>query len=160
MYEALVIIDMQAYFKTALHKGTIRNCITQIRKAIKEEISILVLEYEDLDDEDRIGDTLPKLKKHLDPYCETHYIKKHQDDGGHDIINYIEDEGIGLIQKFRVCGVNITACVASTVDTLINEWDAEIEIIKKACNDRSCWRTKRAMFNESTVYDEENVVLV
>ena len=159
--EALVIIDMQPYFDTAKDEGTLRNCVTEIRKAIKAEIPIIVVEYEDPDGNDFLGDTLPRLKRHLDKYIRTYYVKKHQDDGGYEIMNCIEDEGLGLIRKFKVCGVNICACVAETVFTLVHEWDAEVEVIKKACNGSRSWnKSRRTMFKNRGVYRSRNVVLV
>ncbi len=159
--EVLVIIDMQPYFETAHDEYTLRNCVTEIKKAIRDEIPIIAVEYEDPDGNDILGETLPRLKRHLDKYTRTYYVKKHQDDGGYEIMNCIEDEGIGFVSKFRVCGVNITACVAETVYTLVNEWSAEVEIIKKACNgSRSWYKNRKTMFSNRGIYRNRNVALV
>lgn len=156
METALVIVDMQGYFETANHEGTIRNCIKQIKKAITEKIPIIVLEY--TQDDDELGPTLPRLKRHLDKYELTRYVEKYNDDGSIEVIECLEDNDWD-IETLRVCGVNITACVSETVYTLIHKYDKQIQIIKNACNGQR--RSKKACFeSQSYLYKGKNIVLV
>lgn len=124
---ALLIVDMQQYFFTARDKGTIKTCITEIRRAIKAELPIIVLEY------DGCGETLPELKRHLDKYHRTKYVEKCDDGGGHEVMGALQEEK-WVIENFIVCGVNINACVARTIWTLLRAFKRKIFVVKKGCN--------------------------
>lgn len=159
--EALVIIDMQPYFSSALNEYTIRNCIAEIKRAKRANIPIVVLEYEDPDGEDDLGETLPRLKKHLDSYHATYYVKKYDDDGGLDVMRCLEENDLDTIPNFRVCGINLGACIWETVDTLVNVFNKQVEVVKRACNCNGLNGTKTQQFKEDRLYNSNgNVSLV
>lgn len=158
--EALIIVDMQHFFETARNDWTIRNVIELIKKAKQDNVPIIVLEYVDPDEEYEIGETMPRLKKHLDDYNLTRYVLKYNDDGGNKVIECLEQNGWEDIVSLTVCGVNIQACVAETVDTLIRSYDKEVTIVKKACNG-DCQR--RVAFSGkacNNVFQQPQVMLV
>lgn len=160
MTEALVIIDMQYYFETARHESTIRNCIKQIKKAIKDNIPIIVVEYW-VEDED-LGETLPRLQKYFKDYNLTRIIKKHDDNGGREVNKCLKDNDWNDIDILRVCGVNINCCVASTVNTLMTRYYKQIKIIKNACNGDAlgCLSRKQQFERQSFIYESPNMSLV
>ena len=125
--KALLIIDMQIHFDTAHKKETIANCIDLIKMAIMDKLPIIVLEYE------YNGRTLEALREYLDLYPNVFYQTKDEDDGADRVVDLVEEEGLE-IDEFIVCGVNLGACVASTVRTLSQEYNYKIDLIQKACN--------------------------
>jgi nicotinamidase-related amidase len=151
---ALLIVDMQHEFYTARHKGTIKTCITEIRRAIKAELPIIVLEY------DGCGETLPELKKHLDKYKRTKYVEKCEDGGGHEVMNALQDEK-WVIENFIVCGVNINACVARTIAQLVTRYIRKAFVVKRACNGSE--PNRRVAFHgekRHNIYKNKNVKFI
>jgi nicotinamidase-related amidase len=136
--KALVIIDMQYGFRTAQHQGTINNCIRQIAKAIKAEMPIIVVEYENC------NKTVKPIRQALRGYRYKYTVKKRTDNGSNEIMRLVKRK-LWEIEKFIVCGVNIGACVADTVYGLTRKYDMEVDVIKNACNDR--WQSKIETFN-------------
>ena len=64
------------------------------------------------------------------------------------------------IDTFKVCGVNINACVADTVHCLVHIYKKHVEVIKKACNGGE--PTRREAFNSQRythIYQNKNVCL-
>jgi hypothetical protein len=129
--EALIIVDMQNYFRTARDRSTISNVKKLIKEFIEKRRPIIVLEY--YFEDKNIGHTLPCLTKILDDYYETRYVRKSDDDGAAEVMECLE-QNCWKVEKFKVCGVNIGACVRSTVETLTYEYNQTVEVVKKACN--------------------------
>lgn len=147
---ALVIIDMQpGAFEAACKEETIDTCCREIKKAVEEGIPIIVLEYMGE------GETGRKLKYYLDSYKFTKYVIKKYDDGSSNIIDCVKDNGWD-IDTFRVCGVNTTACVARTIDSLVNVYNKKVRVIKKGCNGET---SQRYAFKNKT-FRNRNVSLV
>lgn len=141
--EALIIVDMQNYFRTARNKSTISNVKKLIAEFIERRRPIIVLEYHF--DDKNIGHTLPCLTKILDDYSGTRYVRKSDDDGGREVIKCLRDNG-WEIKNFTVCGVNLGACVRETVWTLTYTYHKHIKVVKKACNGFS---SRRDAFNRN-----------
>ena len=151
MNEALLIVDMQTGFATAQDEDTIRGCMEAIKVARKDDLPIFVLEFENN------GNTLRKLQDCMGSHEAVYYVMKDQDDGGYAVMEHIEARAI---KEFRVCGVNIDACVKRTVHTLVNDYDKQIRIIKDACNGNVYNGGKSFEGDEKTIYKHKNVVLV
>ena len=135
--KALVIIDMQYGFSTALHQGTINNCVRQVVKAKKANLPIIFVEY--------VGHnkTVKELRDAVRGYHNKYTVKKRRDNGSTPIMNLIQKKGL-VVTSFIVCGVNIGACVADTVYGLSRRFNMEVEVIKNACND--AWPNKKETF--------------
>lgn len=126
--KTLVIIDMQPSFSAARDKKTIDGVIEEIKIA-KNNSPVLVLEYV------KHSPTDLRIKKELDSISnQVEFITKRNDDGSDDIICACDD--LELPKNFRVCGVNIDACVWETVYGLMccGHW---VEVVKNACNTSS-----------------------
>ncbi len=125
---ALLIVDMQKDFETAGDIDTQNGVIAQIKRAIKKEIPIFVLEY------DGYGDTHDVIKTLLYSYYDVHYIEKDRNDGGFELMEYIDCNGSFNIKHFITCGVNISFCVGETIRTLIYEFGKKVLLIANASN--------------------------
>ena len=154
--EALIIVDMQTYFTTARDKSTIKNVKKLIKEFIDKRRPIIVLEY--YFDYRNIGHTLPCLTKILDSYDETRYVRKSDDDGADEVLECLE-QNCWKVEKFKVCGVNIGACVRSTVETLTYQYNQTVEVVKKACNGQET-RSMAFKRNSDFYLNSPNVSLV
>lgn len=123
----LVIIDMQAYFLSALDKDTIKACRREIRFAIKNECPIIFVEYSGN------GETIYALKDLVNDYKKVSFIEKCDNDGSHEIAQEIRAIRSNSL-KLRVCGVNVDCCVFDTVLGLRESFGKEIEIVADATN--------------------------
>lgn len=124
----LVIIDMQPDFikyQPDIDK-LIAAVIEEIKIARSNNNPIIVLEYHGN------GKTDARLRKHLDDYQRTFYLKKFGDSGASELLRFFEGKSWGVI-SLRVCGVNTTACVFKTVLDLHNAkmW---VEVVSWACS--------------------------
>lgn len=150
----LVVVDMQGHFASAKNDYTIRNVITSIKKAKKDNAVIIVLEYFGC------GPTLSRIKKHLNGYDKVTYAMKSSDGGGEEVIDKMHFKNIDFIQNIRVCGVNISFCVSETVRELVDDYGKNVEVIKRACN---CSRDRKVAFESdryTTIYRHEQVTLI
>jgi len=131
--DCLLVIDMQATpetpslgFDAAYDPNTVRNCRELIRNAIKHNIQIVFMEYKGC------GHTHPDLVELVESYDKVAYVVKSEDDGGCYFHNR-HDKEKWKFMKIQVCGVNISACVQATVETLI-DIGYDVEVVRKACN--------------------------
>jgi nicotinamidase-related amidase len=151
MKTALVIVDMQEDFETAHHESTVRNVIKAIKLAKQVHMPIVVLEYE------YMGRTLKRIRKYLDDYEGTIYQTKGDDDGSYEVIKALRHNGFDDVHSLVVCGVNINACVSSTIRNLVETYDKTIKVIKNAC-----WghiSSRKRGYASSRIYSNENVEL-
>ena len=111
----LVIIDMQYEFSSTaeLALAGVCNAIVAAKKSLNH---IIVIEYKGS------GDTLPEVKKAIGAYKRVSYRTKKIDDGSKEILDVVRRKK--LPRKFRVCGVNLEACV----------WDSVLGLIEKNYN--------------------------
>lgn len=126
----LLIIDMQKGFKSAKKKSTILECKKLIRQAKRRKRPIIILEYY------QEGETLPELTELLYDYPLTFHALKRKDDGGRAVHKLIRQHHFN-VDEIIVCGVNISACVLETCDSLSKRY--RIRVIKRACNDEGRW---------------------
>jgi len=129
MDKALLIIDMQTGFKTAYDKKTIQNVLKQIDEAGENDLPIFVLEHTI----STFGQTLPEIQEYLDDYDNKYYIEKMQDDGGNELIDCVKENNY-LVDEFITCGVNISYCIAKTINSLVKYYNKYITVIYDACN--------------------------
>ena len=119
---------MQKYFTTSLHRPTIVGCQREIKKAIKNRNPILFVEF------NSYGTTMPALTRLTKDYSKTRQVIKYRDGGGREVYDTL------LHNKFhyktlRVCGVNTSYCVYSTVSELSQKWGIlDIQVVKEAIN--------------------------
>ena len=130
MNYCLIIIDMQYSFIASRDAKTILACKEEIKSAIKKGWYIFFIEYKGN------GKTLKKLTNLTKDYDKVFVIKKNVDDGSSHIMKEVFNLGI-VNAKFRVCGVNTSACIEHTVIGL-SKWGRcgyKVEVISKAIND-------------------------
>jgi nicotinamidase-related amidase len=125
----LLIIDMQNGFDTSKDINTRKNCIAQVKRAMKKGLPIFLVEFSP----NFYGKTSKYITRVIGNYENVHYIEKHSNDGGTQIMNYLDTNNID-IKHFIACGVNISFCVAETVSRLIRKYKKKVLIIKNACN--------------------------
>lgn len=140
----LAIIDMQENFPASRNKTTVQAVCREIGYARKRKDGILIVEYrvqkgKRLFNSD--GRTHPDILKALGKYKRWYYVYKCDNDGSDEIAfacqKYRFDHS-----HFKICGVNLGACVLSTVKGLSNiygEIGTIIEVIKDACNSTRPW---------------------
>lgn len=127
----LLIIDMQTGFSASRKTSVLEKCKDEIRKAIKREAEIIVLEYIDS------GKTHPGISRLLKYYPRAHFIEKWENDGSYYIEVFKKDLGLKAPKKILVCGVNTDACVCETIAGMARKKyfkKTKFEIIVKACN--------------------------
>jgi hypothetical protein len=132
METTLVIIDMQSGedgFFTARDPATIRHVIRQVEMAKRHNWGIIVVEYM------RHGRTEPKIMNKLISYERWTRVRKYRDDGSKVILTAAAKNQFEM-KRFRVCGVNINACVFETTMGLAKK--AEVHVVKHACNASYC----------------------
>lgn len=127
----LVIVDMQPGFDASNHKPTIEACKRQILTAMQNGCPIVVLEMGC----ENNGQTHESLRQLLTGYDRFVRVSKEQSDGSRELLAACRNRWFPM-HRFLVCGVNIHACVESTVRGLSNSMPAaRIEVVKEACND-------------------------
>lgn len=147
----LVIVDMQPDFEAARCEETIEAVIELIAQAYVDGMPIVVLEYDDYcRTDDRVMEALEGTDYHV--------VGKDNDDGSDEIFQVVAAYLVPT--RFKVCGVNYSACVAATVDGLIRGHGIDpqnIEVIEKACNQPDSWeqwdswRCKTEWFKKNSV---------
>jgi len=155
----LLIIDMQNGFPTSKDKQTRKNCIAQVKRAMKKGLPIFFVEFSP----GFYGKTSKYITRVVGNYENVHYIEKHRNDGGTQIMNYIETNNID-IKHFIACGVNISFCVAETVSRLIRKYKKRVLIVKNACNCEysrfSAFDGQHGNIDTEEVYTDKLVTLV
>jgi nicotinamidase-related amidase len=108
----LVIIDMQEEFiETAQHALT--GVFQAIRRAKANKSPILVVEYKSC------GNTLPEIRRALKGYSRVRTVTKFDDDGSEEISQSLRRNRFS--RKLRICGVNLDACVRSTIEGIFSD---------------------------------------
>ena len=130
MSYTLCVIDMQNYFPASKGKRVRAACVREVRKAIKEQATILFVEYKNY------GPTLPLLTNITKrvKYKKAHHVLKDSDDGSQKITAFIKARHLARL-NMRVCGVNTPYCVQSTVSGLTKKWkNSTIHLVADACD--------------------------
>jgi hypothetical protein len=130
MSYSLVVIDMQKAFTAARRKRVLLNCEKEINKAIKNNCSIIFVEYFNC------GKTIKKLTDLTKNYKKTYTVTKNNDDGSPEISCLFKSNRLPA-KNIKVCGVNTDACVLDTVCGLShsNRFSKSIiDVIANACD--------------------------
>lgn len=129
MSYTLCVIDMQAYFTSANGKKVQQSCVREIKKAMKDQATILFVEYSGY------GPTLPVLTNLTKKvkYKKVHRVLKHANGGGLNVVNYLRKKHLTR-SNMRVCGVNTNYCVLATVQEINKHLEnSNLSIVADAC---------------------------
>lgn len=118
---------MQATFTAAYNRETLRVCKKEIRYAIRNNLNIIFVEY------NNCGSTLPELFNLTKNYKKAFKLIKFSNGGGNEIASFLRKNKLPR-GKLKVVGVNTDACVQSTVEQLNdNMTNTLIEVNSKGC---------------------------
>ena len=130
MSYSLIVIDMQKAFAAARRKRVLLNCEKEINKAIKNNCSIVFVEYFNC------GKTIKQLTNLTKNYKKTYTVIKNDDDGSPEISHLFKAHRLPA-KNIKVCGVNTDACVLDTVCSLSYSdrfSKSIIDVIANACD--------------------------
>lgn len=135
----LVMVDMQPGFEAANDKRTIKNCIKYIKRAKRDMATIIVMEYGYDEECSKFGKTHEEIRKHLENYKWQLRIVKERDDGSMFLLNNKKFQEMDCERHdVRFCGVNTTACVARTIQGMIDRLEIRNpKVLLDACNQPS-----------------------
>ena len=174
MIDALIIVDMQNYFLNRVNRGTmskskkaVMRLIEQVNKqvdwAMENGLPIIALEYAvsgwlTSEAESR---TNWRIRQRMRFYKNKWYVLKNEDNGSMEVIDAMHgnEPSSGLAEHrrmvnlagrkdtltFRLCGINLDACVSRTACGLVREGH-NVEVVTGAtCNawNRATPRTTR-----------------
>jgi nicotinamidase-related amidase len=131
----LIVIDVQPEFKAA--KPIIPAVLDAIKIAKRNSELIILLEYEGY------SESYAELRRLLRGYPYFLTAKKKIDDGCRSALDAAGAAGYSVerCRWIKVCGVNTTYCIKSTVKSLSKELpNKQITILSKACN--CCYANK------------------
>lgn len=136
---ALMVIDMQPEFDTAHDPSVLQACTRAIRRAKRQEQPIIVVLYTP----GSCGTFL--LNRLVANYEHTIYVYKDTDDGSQQVRRTLQQYDLA-ITDYDVCGVNLSACVMSTILGLVRHQDKKrCRLLLDACNDHPIQDAFRAM---------------
>jgi nicotinamidase-related amidase len=123
----LVVVDMQPGFEAANGERVGKNCLREIKEAVRVGAHIVFLEFVGH------GETLPELTAPVSDYPFSHAKTKFVDDGSPEVQQAIKERGF-MIGRFRVIGINTDWCVRSTVEGLRKRFpNSFVEVVIDAC---------------------------
>jgi len=128
--KCLLVIDMQWGFDTSRPKW-LRDRVKRKIAEYKDNGDLIVLvEYEGY------RRTAPSVRKVAEGYENTYVVIKDCDDGSYEVKEDIIDHFGKKIEVVEVCGVNLNACVRSTVKGLHEKCKTlPIRVLMDHCND-------------------------
>jgi len=124
----LVVVDMQPNFSASNGRRVRKNCLREIKRAMKDGAHIIFLEY--------IGHgvTLPELMKPVNDYQYYCVKSKSDDDGSAEVQEAVFEKGF-MIGRFRMIGINTDWCVRATAAGLRNRFpNSFVEVVEDACD--------------------------
>jgi hypothetical protein len=119
---------MQPDFKAANSKRTIRACKELLEQALIDKAAIFLIEYKNF------GKTLAPLYKLVENYRHQYKVLKNTDDGAYNVMSAMDKFQVQS-NLIKFAGVNTSACVYSTIQTMVASMEAEFELCLDACND-------------------------
>jgi nicotinamidase-related amidase len=126
----LVIVDMQASFKSSNNLRLIHNIFREIDLAKKHNWPIVVLEYKDH------GKTHKDIINRIGRYNKKRVSTKSIDDGSYEADGQIRN--LTKSKRVRLVGVNLNACVLDTACGL-KRLKYKVEIVNDACRSDGFW---------------------
>ncbi len=127
----LIVVDMQPIFEASRYPDVVVGVTKQIMIAMKNNWSIIFLEYKGS------GQTHSGLLNLTKGYDRKARIRKTHDDGSEDIVRTLKRRRDFPVENLVVCGVNTDACVWDTVHGLLNKLPANVRLVKEACGTSS-----------------------
>jgi len=123
----LVIVDMQpTVFVAAQKEDVIDGCRRAIKKAIENKNPIIFLEFYG-----GRGPTATELTSLTDGYDRAFFLSKSEQDGSPQVTKLMRQKKLPK-KKIKVCGVNTSACVLSTVKGLRAKLDSDLFVLEDA----------------------------
>jgi len=144
--KALVVIDMQPYFPAT--KKALRPVISEVKRAMKHEVPILLVELHNGYDD--FGITHGSITRAVEGYPYVQLVHKAYNDGSAEVKEALDEQwGLGKETALEVCGVNTEFCVKATVKGLQLKGFADITVLANACaggggHDHQMYRWKRS----------------
>jgi delta-aminolevulinic acid dehydratase/porphobilinogen synthase len=127
MPSVLLIIDMQSYFHAANNDRVQKNCLREIKSAVKSKTPIVFVEY------DNCGRSLPSLIRAAKGGIKYHLVKE-DDDGSPEIYDFLKKHR-WTKRLIKTVGVNADACVQDTVEGLTSVLpNTKIHVVADACH--------------------------
>lgn len=124
----LVVVDMQPRFEASNCEQTINACATLIKRFRRKNWPIIILEYIGN------GQSHQCLLDLIKGYRLGVVSEKNFDDGSSVIYDVCDTKQFDT-DEFHVCGVNLGACVRSTISGMKNLFPKSgIHLYKNACN--------------------------
>lgn len=123
--KALVIVDMQPWFPSAVSRTLVSRVLEKITEAKLLGEPIVVLEYAGK------GPTDWRIFKALRKYTLYRHATKTDADGSCEVVRVLEDFSIDC---YVVCGVQTGCCVLATAEGLSHH--GEVRVALDACRDR------------------------
>lgn len=152
----LVVIDMQPDFEASGYNRVFQQVSLQIRRAKDVGARIIFVEY--------AGHlhTWPELTKIVERCSKRRvaFVTKTQDGGGEEIDKFMRDMDWPTDAPIKVCGVNTSYCVRSTVLDLVNLGYNDIELLYQACSDPCRYRYEDWYYDELISEFQDNGVRV
>lgn len=128
----LTIIDMQGCFAAANNIETITNVIDEIKLAKMQGNPVVLVEYHS-PIKNSYSKTHKPILKEIGNYNDFILVHKHEDDGSTEVLEAIDR--YGLEPHFSVCGVNTIACVAKTINGILNKRrEATCNLLSRSVN--------------------------
>ena len=130
MSYTLCVIDMQASFGAANGAKVQQSCVREIKKAIKDNATIVFVEFEGH------GPTLPLLTNLVKnaKYKRAHYVLKNTNGGGKEVAEYLRAKHLTR-SNIRVVGVNTSYCVLATVQGMNTHLNtSNLNIVADGCS--------------------------
>lgn len=181
--DALIIVDVQRYFINDLRSAPMNKLIEavcrEVRWAKKHNLPIICLEYTDICGTGAIIRTAVEIRNEIGKYHSVWYVRKNSDGGGNEVNDVVQglvpDWGLAsgscklrrmvgwrMGKKnttFRICGVNLEACVQDTTNELL-DMGYNVDVVRGAT--RNVWDnkpvTKSRWWHERIKNREVNVV--
>lgn len=123
----LCVIDMQPSFSTSQDPATMQACLDLISKAIEDGAYIIVAQYTGY------GKTDKRITDLVSNYRHAGYCWANQDNKAESIMRLLQRNN-AQTTDYHVCGVNLEACVYSTVYHLKHAYRKKIVLREDACN--------------------------
>jgi nicotinamidase-related amidase len=129
MSYTLCVIDMQDTFAASRGDKVRKACIREIKAAIKNQATVLFVEFENY------GPTIPLLTDIVKnaKYRKVHTVIKQRNGGGDVVADYLRQKHLTRA-NLRVCGVNTNYCVLATVQGMNEHLKySNLHVVADAC---------------------------
>lgn len=123
----LCVIDMQPRFPASQDPATIQACLNHVQTAMDDGAFIVIAQYT------TYGKTDRRIVDLVSDYRNAGYCHASQDSKADSVMRLLNRNNVQT-KEFRVCGVNLEACVYATAYGLKFTYRKEIVLCEDACN--------------------------